>query len=495
MMGILQKQSEFFSYQVHLDKRVRRDHRLRKVAEVIDFSFVRDEVAQFYGVNGNVSVDPVVLMKMLLLLFLDDIASERELMTIIPERLDYLWFLGYGLDDEIPDHSVLSKARARWGREVFEKLFVRTVMQCVEAGLVDGAKIHMDASLVKADASKDSVLKGGPELIAALKEVYATQEQKLEEQELHPYEVVNNRMVSTTDSDAAVVRQGGMSAGLFYKNHRVVDDAHGVITAVETTSGNTDEGGRLMNLVDQHQVHTERAVGTVIADSKYGTTENFRKCQQKNIRTHMASLQSKLEGTGSRRGIFSEKDFKYDELMDCYHCPGGKRLTRRNFSSDRRAYEYKITSPKLCAVCELRNQCTRAKDGRSLKRFMDQPLIEKGRAQSQSRAALADRRRRKHLMERSFADAANNHHFKRSRWRRLWRQQIQNYLIAAIQNIRILLAHVPQKPKAILVMAMQNPIPSLQKTLLSFLAKNILLNDLFLKLQKQFLNSIPLKTF
>jgi transposase len=91
---------------------------------------------------------------------------------VIGERLDYLWFLDYGREEKIPDHSVLSKARARWGTEVFESLFVRTVAQCVEAGLVDGKKLHVDASLIDADAAKESVIKGGPQLIAALKRAY-----------------------------------------------------------------------------------------------------------------------------------------------------------------------------------------------------------------------------------------------------------------------------------------------------------------------------------
>src|SRR5436189_2553776 len=106
------------------------------------------------------------------LLFFDDIKSERELMEVIGERLDYLWFLDYGLDEKVPDHSVLSKARARWGKEVFESLFVHTVAQCVEAGLVDGEKLHVDASLIEADAAKESLIKAAPPLIAALKQAY-----------------------------------------------------------------------------------------------------------------------------------------------------------------------------------------------------------------------------------------------------------------------------------------------------------------------------------
>src|SRR5215471_15290043 len=166
MMGTHQTQNELFNYQVNLDKRVRADHPLRRIHGILDLSFVRPAVAGFYGKNGHVGTDPVILVKMMLLLFLDNVASERELMAIIRERMDYLWFLGYGLDDEIPNHSVLSKARARWGQEVFERLFIRTVEQCVQAGLVSGDKLHVDASLIAAHASKDSVVKSCPELIA-----------------------------------------------------------------------------------------------------------------------------------------------------------------------------------------------------------------------------------------------------------------------------------------------------------------------------------------
>jgi transposase len=140
MMGQQDGQKELFSYNVDLDRRVRADHPLRRVANLIDFTFARREVAHTYGTNGNVSVDPAVLLKMMFLLFFDNVESERQLMAIIPERLDYLWFLGYGLNDPVPNHSVLSKARARWGSEVFERLFVRTVTACVRAGLVDGKK-------------------------------------------------------------------------------------------------------------------------------------------------------------------------------------------------------------------------------------------------------------------------------------------------------------------------------------------------------------------
>jgi transposase len=118
MMGSQEPQKEMFSYQIDLDRRVRSENPLRRIRETIDFGFVRAEVAALYGANGNESVDPAVILKMMFLLFWDNIASERELMRMIPERLDYLWFLGYELDAAIPHHSVLSNVfsgRSKWG--------------------------------------------------------------------------------------------------------------------------------------------------------------------------------------------------------------------------------------------------------------------------------------------------------------------------------------------------------------------------------------------
>src|SRR5712692_3791231 len=238
MIGEQKSEPELFNYAVNLEKRVRANHPLRQVKAVIDFGFVREEVAHCYGKKGNESVPPEVIMKMMFLLFFDDIKSERELMEVIGERLDYLWFLDYGLDEKIPDHSVLSKARARWGKEVFESLFVRTVAQCVEAKLVDGNKLHVDSSLVEADASRESVIKGPPELMGALKRAYAATESKLTETSTpESYQAINDRMMSKSDPDAALVRRGGGESRPRYQNHRAIDDAQGVITAVETTPG------------------------------------------------------------------------------------------------------------------------------------------------------------------------------------------------------------------------------------------------------------------
>ena len=443
MMGVHQPQVELFSDQVNLDERVRADHPLRGVAAHIDFSFIRAEVSVAYGYNGQVSVDPVILLKLMFLLFWDDIASERELMSMIPERLDYLWFLGYGLDDQIPNHSVLSKARKRWGKQAFEKFFTRTITQCIQAGLVDGRKLHVDSSLIDASASKDSVVRSCPELIAALKEAYQAQESKLEDTATpDSYESVNDRLMSTTDPDATIARKGGELARPRYHHHRAVDDAHGIITAVETTPGSIAENKKLIPLIEQHEANTETKVQTAVADHKYGTSENYVACQQREIRTHMGDVlgQQKKEANG----IFPDRDFKYQPQKDTYLCPAGKELVPRRLNVARRTMEY-YAPGRACLKCSLREQCTRSKTGRTLQRHENQQLLDKGREQAHSPKARRDRKRRQILVEGSFADAANNHGFKRSRWRRLWRQQIQDWLIAGIQNIRTLLKATKRK--------------------------------------------------
>jgi transposase len=439
MMGMQKNQSELFSYQINLNQRVRADHPLRQVKEAVDFCFVRAEVASLYGSNGNESVDPAVILKMMFLLFFDNVASERELMRIIPERLDYLWFLGYELDDLIPDPSVLSKARARWGRAAFEKFFVRTVGQCVAAGLVDGSKIHVDSSLNDANASCDSIREASPALIAALKAAYQATESRLEDASTpDSYAAVNDRLVSTTDPDAAVVRKSCEPARPRYQNHRVIDDAHGVVTAVETTPGSIAENKRLLPLMEQHQTNTGEAVRTAVADHKYGTAENFVACQQRDIRTHLGDMRAKQHHARSE-GIFPDSAFRYEPCTNTYRCPAGHTMKPRRLHPSKRTWEYQL--PKaVCAACPLRSQCTRSVlYGRTIHRHEHQQLLDRARQQAHSAAARRDRARRQHLAEVSFADAANQHGFKRLRWRRLWRAQIQDWLIAAIQNIKILL--------------------------------------------------------
>jgi len=437
MMGRHEGQKNLFSYHVDLDRRVHADHPLRRVQAMVDFAFARTAVEHTYGSNGNVSVDPAVLVKLMFLLFSENVRSERELMRRLPERLDWLWFLGYGLEDEIPNHSVLSKARARWGCDLFEELFVRTVRQCVEAGLVDGAKVHVDGSLIDADASRDSVIKADVATIARIKAAFAAQERKLDETKPPSARCEANRhLVSTTDPDAPCVSKGPRSgtARPRYKHHRMIDDRHGVITAVATTTGDITETEQVQPLVAQHEANTNSEVTALVADRGYGTVDTYCTLVEQGVRPHISPM---LSDDHRSEGLFTKKEFRYDATADVYVCPVGHRLKPRRFHQRRQMTDY-VADKKVCASCRLRGECTRSKLGRSIARHWKESALEVALAFARLPEAQADRRRRRYLMEGSFAHAANCYHFKRSRWRRLWRQQIQDWIIAAVQNIALL---------------------------------------------------------
>jgi len=431
-------QSRLFYTTVSLEKRVRKDHPLRKIAKMVDFDFIYHEVEDRYGINGNVSVAPVVILKMMLLLVLYNVRSERELMLTIPERLDWLWFLGYDLDDEIPHHSVLSKARSRWGVEAFRSFFERVVWQCVEAGLVDGTKLFVDASLIDADASNNSVV-DTHDLRRYLDTSYRLFEERLDDGEVEKETPANSRYISRTDPDASVTRHGGGRSKLRYKTHRGVDQKCEVVTATKITGGIRDEGDILKEVIDVHERNTRREVDTVVADSKYGKVDNFLYCHELGIRLHAPSIEETHRGSGRQQGIFPKEVFCYDPTTDTFTCPAGYLLRRRMYNKRRKTYEYQAPA-EICASCHLRDRCTRSKDGRTLKRHERQDELDTMLKVAASREAKRDIKTRQHLAERSFA-WSTRYGYKRARWRRLWRVQIQDFLIAAVQNITILINH------------------------------------------------------
>ncbi len=473
-----------FSYHVQLETRVRKDHPLRKIKELIDFDFIYDEVKKTYGEKGNVSVPPPVILKLMLLLILYNVRSERELMETLPERLDWLWFLGLTIESSVPDHSVLSKARKRWGEEVFKQFFERIVVQCVEAGLVDGGKIFMDSSLIDADASNNSVvdshalkrylngryrelekrLDAAKEEAGSTKAPAETSQPKAdgaaEENAESPEETadapktarpknttVNARYVSTTDSDASIVRHAGGKAKLRYKTHRAVDGLHEVITAVKATPGVVDDGREMGALIEEHEKNADSAVKTVVADSKYGTKENLLLCCDKGIQPHTPAVKAVTSGTSSRDGIFPEEQFVYHKENDAFTCPAGKTLKRRSIHENKQNVEY-AGSKRGCAACALRSQCTRAKGPRTVQRHVRQEELDHMLALTETRAAKRDLKTRQQLMERSFARSAR-FGFDRARWRGLWRVAIQEYLVSAVQNIETLIRHAIKPTKGI----------------------------------------------
>jgi hypothetical protein len=311
----------------------------------------------------------------------------------------------------------------------------------------------MDSSLVQADASNNSVV-NKESLKRYLNKSYQILESRLEQEqqcsgsdEQAKSGTANKKYISTTDPDASVTRRGSGKSTLKYQVHRSVDQKCEVITATEMTPGEVHESHRLESLVDTHEKNTETAVETVVADSKYGSIENYLACRDRGIKAHFSSLEQTQKGTGTKKGIFPKEAFTYNAETDTFTCPAGQSLKRRKFFKKRQHYEY-IASAGTCNRCQLKAQCTKAKSGRTLKRHLRQDDLDSMLQQASSPESKKDIRTRQHLMERSFA-RATRYGYQRARWRRLWRVQIQEYLTAAIQNIMILVKDVKEPATAL----------------------------------------------
>jgi transposase len=435
-------QQKLFITGFNLDKRIPKDHILRKISEKIDFNFIYGEVKDTYGLTGNVSVPPPVILKMMLLLILYKVRSERELIARLPLSLDWLWFLGYDLDDEIPDHSVLSKARARWGVDAFKGFFERIVLQCLKEGLIDGHKMFIDASLIDADASRNSVI-DSHSLKKYLSKSYRRLEESLEDLRAQKSTPANARYISTTDPDASVARHGNEKSILRYKTHRAVDDKHEIITATKVTAGSVDDGNVLMEMIDLHEHNTGKDVDTVVADTKYGSIDNYLSCYDKGLDAHIPSIEESHRSARWRQEIFSKDAFIYTPDTDTFTCPAGERLRRQKFHKNRKHYEYRA-STKSCRACDMREECTHSKSSRTLKRHTRQNDLDAMIIKAKSKESKRDLKTRQHLSERSFA-RSTQYGFKRARWRRLWRMEIQDFLIAAIQNITVLISRTKNR--------------------------------------------------
>lgn len=461
MMGRRQRvEAKLFYSNITLDSRVRADNPLRQIKAAIDFDFVRAAVKPLYGGVGNPSVDPAVLMKLMLLLVLDNIRSERELMARMSERLDWMWFCGYDFDSEIPNHSVISKARRRWGAKVFTELFQRVLHQCMEAGLVDGQTLHVDASVIRANAAKDTI---HPALQLAAEALYDRLERDGAEEsaaECPPASeppaanqpacdppantaaVPPGTLVSSTDPDARLTRKNGQAV-LGYKDHRVIDDLCGVITATVTTDAAKAESHIVDEALDQHQHNTGCEPGTLCGDKGYGTAAVYQSMAERGVKPCIPH-QNHRGRNGV--GIFETKEFRYDSGRDAYQCPQGHWLSRRCTNKDGSS-RYQCDRG-VCAACPQKSLCTRAKNGRRLTRDAGQEWIDwaDGCYSRGHRRRLIGRRM--YRAEGSFADAANRHGYKRARWRGLMGMTIQNLLIAAAQNIRKLIRVWRKKPPA-----------------------------------------------
>lgn len=220
-----------------------------------------------------------------------------------------------------------------------------------------------------------------------------------------------------------------------------------MITATDVSAGEKNEAHLLTPLIDQHQTNTGKSVSTAVADSKYGTIDNYLACCDRNIAPHFDSFDKNNKDVGRHKGIFKPSDFVYNPDEDFFICPAGELLAPRKFKKKRGHFQYSLPV-KICNACKLKPQCTRSNQGRTVKRHMRQDDLDHMLSQSQSRKAKRDINKRRHLMERSFAHSTR-YGYQRARWRRLWRVKIQEYLTAAIQNIMVLVRNIKEQDSAV----------------------------------------------
>jgi transposase len=410
---------------------------------ILDLRFVEQQTRTLYGRNGHVSVDPVVIIKMLLLAYLYNVPSIRELMRQIDDRLSFRWFIGYDLDETIPDHSVISKALRRFGPALFRELFERSVAQCTAAGLVDGELVHIDATTIQANASGDSIQpveRFTPHQSYAQFAKAVGQEISTEDNDVIPLSggsSVNDQYRSTTDPDASIVSRAGGKRQLAYKDHRVVDNQCGVILETVATPAAVAEGTLLPSLIDRVVNQTIYPLA-VAADKSYGHAANFRYLWEQHITAHLARVRSPRQ----QPGVFGKEQFTYLPDDDVYVCPAGERLSAGTRKARRGFREYKA-SQDACASCALRAQCLSGRSARTVQRAVDEAYLTRLHPGPFGRRWAM--RRRKAVMEGSFADAKTRFGHRRSRWRGLMKLHIQCHLVAAVQNLVKLMKGLPKR--------------------------------------------------
>jgi len=429
-------------YNINLDSLVPENHFLKRLQKLLSFDFVRDITKSYYSHTGKPSIDPVVLVKMLLVGYLFDIRSERKLVEEISLNLAYRWYIGYDLDEEIPNHSIFSKARVRFGKKLFLDIFEKILIKCVELGLVSSEGMLIDSTIVRANASDSSMveinlspgqywkrldkpdrpkkkLDGGRYTGEVDKSKMGKRRRDINRLSL--------RKKSTTDPDATITRKPGAGSHLSYKAH-IATDTNGIITAVSASPSVSHDIGVVPILVESH----EKILGTpswVAADTKYGSEECLAYLQDKNIKTAI-----RPETKTSKPGYFSKNKFKYDSSRDCYICPNGKLLKRRckNYPQNRINYN---SNKKDCNLCPLKRNCISGGSFRTVSHY-DSPCYWKARSWYDSGYGKVMQKLRGTILEGIMGQAKTYHGMSRARFRGLTKVEIQFLMTAAALNLK-----------------------------------------------------------
>jgi len=434
-------------YQVSLESLVPQDHMLRRLAKVVELGWVRTATAEHYSNTGKPSIDPVVIAKMMIVGFLYNINSERQLMREIQVNLAYRWYLSYDLDEDIPNHSVLSKARRRLGQCFFERLFGSVLQLCRQFGLIDGSNVLIDSTLVRGNASVESVtaLKYSPaQYFQQLDAVAESEEQVDVDQRQKGDELGSNRpgdnrlcdqKRSTTDPDATLARKG-KTAVLGYKTHVCADSHKGVITAVTVSTAAADDTSAVPELLDKHIEALDEMPQRMVADGTYGSQDCLAYVQDKGIETVV-----KKRSGGNKHGGYDKSNFVYDSVKDIFTCPAGEQLRRIRTDIKKSKAHYRCDAC-CCGSCVQRSVCLGENStarSRTVTRF-DTPYEARAQAACSSSLGRKLLTVRQTLLEGLFGQGKNFHGLGRARWRGLGNMFIQSLLIATVLNVKKLLS-------------------------------------------------------
>src|SRR5215813_10907273 len=449
MMGRLKHEQEQLFYEFRLDEVIPGDHLVREIAAVLDLTWVRAELASYYSPLGRPSIDPVLMIRMLIVGYVFAIRSERLLCREVQVNLAYRWFCGLSIEDKVPDHSAFSRARNERFREsdIFRRVFEHVVGTCIAAGLVGGEGFAVDASLIVADANKQRSIPGkdwdkrrdAATSSRAVKEYLAS----LDDVAFGAASDVTPKFVSP--SDPAAQWTGAMRGPAFfaYADNYLIDVKFGVIMDVEASRAiRQAEVGAAKTMIKRSEERFGLNAERLAADTAYGSGANLNwLVQHKQIAPHIPVIDKSRREDGS----FSRDDFTFDKKRNVYTCPAGKILTTTGrLVNDGETLLY-MASMRDCRSCPLKAQCCPKAPFRRVPRSIYEEARDVARALAKTEAFERSCRDRKRV-EMLFAHLKRILRLGRLRLRGPRGAQFEFTLAAIAQNLRKLAKLVARPP-------------------------------------------------
>jgi transposase len=411
------------------------DHILKRVDAILDLSWLPELVKDTYcSDNGRRSIDPESALRLMLAGFFEGVVHDRKLMRQAQVNLAMRWFAGYRLHESLPDHSSLTRIRQRWGTERFKQIFQRIVRQCVDAGLVGGKTVHIDATLIRADVSWESLVQIHTDKV--LEENDSTEDEPTDGRGRPRTRQPKPQKRSTTDPDATMTTSShSFHMEPFFKQHGAVDDQCGIIVDIDVTTGQVNEGKQLADQLERIEANTGQKLLTATADKGYAHGVNYEHLEQQQIEAVIPPQTSP-----SKSSCVPSSRFKYDAKHRVVICPAKRKLTYRGTSEKGDTYR---AETKDCQQCPLRQRCF-SKDARSRTILIVpgyEALLRARRIHARGderRKALYTRHRWR--VEGVHGEAKTQHGLRRAARRGLWNVAIQAYLTAVVMNLKRLAA-------------------------------------------------------